>query len=247
MLVDQVKGYGMMTQTITVEYSELPKSQRDALLGKLTVPGSTVRLLSNASKMPAPTFSLPAGKGAGKACPWSMMDGHDAICDSCYAQKGNYRYSLVANATSIRFQWTLESMATSDGIDAWVTTMADAIHATGTRYFRWHDSGDIFSPVYAHMIWRVIKATPDVKHWIPTRAWRAPWANILELIAAEPNATVRPSALHFNELPPVISGLHAGSGAGHESNCPAPSQGNACRDCRRCWNDQNTVILYHKH
>ena len=234
--------------TAILSYADLSNSARDHLLGTITVPGSTVRLLSNARKMPAPTFSLPAGKGAGKACPWSTTEGGDSICGSCYAQKANYRYRAVQNAAQARYQWTLASMRTAEGIAAWVQTMVAAIHSINTRYFRWHDSGDLFSPVYAHMVWQVIRQTPDVRHWIPTRAWRAPWANVLELIASEPNATVRPSALHFDEQPPVIVGLHAGSGASlSESNCPAPSQGNACGDCRRCWTDKGTVVLYHRH
>jgi hypothetical protein len=238
----------MVTAILPRSYADMTKSQRDSLLGKLPVPGSTVRLLTNASKMPAPTFSLPAGKGAGKACPWSTTEGEDSICGSCYAQKGNYRYIAVENAAQVRYTWTLEALRSPEGMSRWVETMVSAIEATGTRYFRWHDSGDIFSPVYAHMMLQVIQRTPDVAHWIPTRAYRAPWVAILRMIAAEPNATLRPSALHFNELPPVINGLHAGSGASNaHSNCPAPSQENACQDCRKCWNDKQTVVMYHKH
>src|SRR4030095_4598120 len=49
-----------------------------------TVPGTTVRLLTQTSKMPGPSWSLPAHK----ACPRA----NGTICDGCYAAKGCYRF-----------------------------------------------------------------------------------------------------------------------------------------------------------
>src|SRR4029453_6007932 len=75
------------------------------------VPGTSVRLLTKTSKMPGPSWSLPAPK----ACP--RANGN--ICDSCYASNGCYRYNTTQNAQHVRFAWTVESMRTPAGRTSW--------------------------------------------------------------------------------------------------------------------------------
>src|SRR5437763_14191346 len=125
------------------------------------VPGTLVRLLTQRSKMPGPSWSLPAHK----ACP--RANGN--ICDSCYASKGCYRYNTTQNAQHARFAWTVESMRTPDGRTAWVEHMVKAIRDKGCEYFRVHDSGDMFNVAYAQVWLEVCKAMPEVRFWIPTR------------------------------------------------------------------------------
>src|SRR5215471_11149872 len=72
-----------------------------------TVPGTSVRLLTQTSKMPGPSWSLPAHK----ACPRA----NGTICDDCYASKGCYAWRTTEHAQSVRFHWTVESMRTADG------------------------------------------------------------------------------------------------------------------------------------
>src|SRR5262245_36717454 len=100
------------------------KSVRDATCKKnfATVPGTAVRLLTQTSKMPGPSFSLPAHK----ACP--RANGN--ICDSCYAEKGCYRFRGPKQAQSVRFAWTVECMRTPTGRQAWITYMVSAIRET---------------------------------------------------------------------------------------------------------------------
>ena len=54
----------------------------------------------------------------------------------------------------------------------WVNAMAVQINSKKTKYFRWHDSGDIQDVEHLLKIFEVCKLSPDVKHWMPTReAW----------------------------------------------------------------------------
>src|SRR5689334_20734928 len=76
-----------------------------------TVPGSSVRLLTQTTKMPGPSWSLPAHT----ACPRA----NGTICDSCYASNGCYRYATTRKAQAARFAWTIESMRTADGCEHW--------------------------------------------------------------------------------------------------------------------------------
>src|SRR5215467_11443010 len=96
-----------------------------------TVPGTSVRLLTQTTKMPGPSWSLPAHK----ACPRAA----GTICDSCYASKGCYRYNTTQNAQAARFAWTVQCMRTPEGRASWVATMTAAIRAAGCEYFRVHD------------------------------------------------------------------------------------------------------------
>src|SRR5215475_8326942 len=220
-------------------------SLRHATKPYAAVPGTTVRLLTKTSKMPGPSWSLPAHK----ACP--RANGN--ICDSCYASKGCYRYNTTQNAQHARFAWTVESMRTPAGRNAWVEHMVSAIRDTGCKYFRVHDSGDMFNVAYAQCWLEVCRAMPEVRFWIPTRAWQQPAGplplfepllNVLRQLASLPNVTVRPSALNFGDYAPVVTGLHAGSTASmpdvfRARQCPAYSQGGNCGDCRTCWDSKD--------
>jgi hypothetical protein len=139
--------------------------------------------------------------------------------------------------------------------------MVSAIRQTECRYFRVHDSGDMFNIAYAQCWLEVCKALLSVKFWIPTRAWQQPAGPLaiydpllstLRALASLPNVTVRPSALNFGDYAPIVAGLHAGSTAAmpdilRARQCPAHAQGGRCGDCRACWDAKDTPVSYCKH
>jgi hypothetical protein len=204
-------------------------------------------LLTNTSKMPCPSWSLPAGK----ACPGAKY-GAGTICGSCYAKdRGMYLHEAVKNAQRERFTWTRALMRTPAGRDAFVEYLTMAIRATGLGYFRVHDSGDLFSPAYTACWRRIAGNLPGVKFWFPTRSYRIPalLPGIVTL-AGLANVTVRPSALFLDATPPVITGLSAGSGATYsedDATCPAYRQDGRCMDCRSCWDRPDRPVLYPLH
>src|ERR1051325_9581192 len=106
----------------------------DATTPYAAVPGTRVRLLTETSKMPGPSWSLPAHQ----ACPRA----NGSICDSCYASKGCYRFRDTRHAQAVRFRWTVESMRTATGRENWIRVMLAAIREAKCRCFRVHDSGD---------------------------------------------------------------------------------------------------------
>jgi hypothetical protein len=267
--------------------------------GRPCVPGSATPehpfgnvLLTQPSKMPGFSWSLPAGNPRngqedGK-CPGAVF-GIGAICSSCYANPdslvkrksgamerrgGNYDRPSVRRAQKARSDWTMDCLGTKEGRARWVTVMTAAItwatrtydaaarmdwdneyrdaiclppYATppevnpDTRrilYFRWHDSGDVFSPRYGDMIREVCAALPDVRFWLPTRSWHSTprILAVLQDVNTLPNVAVRPSALYLEQDAPVVPGLSAGTGAKSSgATCPAHLQNNECRQCRVCW------------
>jgi hypothetical protein len=221
-------------------------------LVKALVPGTSVSLLSNPSKMPGLSFGLPAHK----ACPRAF----GSICDDCYASKGCYSWDSSKNAQNVRFNWTRDCMRTDEGMDLWVSVMTGAI--LKEEYFRIHDSGDFFNTRYVKAWIRVCRALPATKFWAPTRAWQGgksgllpvydPLLNALRELASLPNVTVRPSALNFGDLPPVVNGLHAGSTADNSDasiyQCPARAKYDGhCGPCRHCWNAKTESVNYPRH
>lgn len=222
-------------------------------VAKIFVPGTTNALLTQTSKMPGPSWSLPAGESCPRRC--------GTICEHCYAEKGCYVWQVVQDAQWARFNWTRACMKTAEGRALWVSTMVNAIRAVGCDYFRVHDSGDMFSPAYADCWLAVCSAMPEVKFWIPTRSWQQPSGilpvfdpimNTLRRMAKLPNVTVRPSALNFGDYAPKVAGLHAGSTAAmpdmfRARQCPAYLQDGHCLDCRTCWDDKTAPVSYNAH
>ena len=217
-----------------------------------TVPGTAVRLLTRTSKMPGPSWSLPAHR----ACPRA----NGTICDRCYGARGCYTYSSTRNAQAVRFRWTVQCMRTEEGIQSWVSTMADAIRRSRALYFRVHDSGDMFNVAYAQAWLQVCRMLPDIQFWIPTRAWQSPVSlpvfdpllDVLRQMAQLPNVTVRPSALNFGDHAPEVDGLHSGSTAAMPDifrawQCPAKRQNGMCGDCRMCWDAKDVPVSYNRH
>jgi len=178
----------------------------------------TTTLLSRTHDMGCYSWSIPAGH----SCP-SAVYGAGTICESCYALINRYGMDNVADAQWIRYVWTKHCLKHDPQL--WIDTMAVNIikvctsgkHAT--PYFRWHDSGDLFSVAYIDAIRQVCEQTPEIDHWIPTRGWqvkRKPiahpydgsvyraigWHQSLQCLADRPNVCVRSSALDFNSPAP---------------------------------------------
>jgi hypothetical protein len=234
-----------------------PFGRRPKIAARKALAGRSDITLSAPGKMPSYGWSLPAGK----ACPASKATitrhGSAAICDSCYAKGGNYLFPNVRRSLDARMSFVVDSLKADNG-DTFVRTMIDmvsrAVKVTGP-YFRIHDSGDFFHPLYVDCWRRVAEALPDVRFWAPTREWLRPMMRpSLEKLAALPNVTIRPSAEALEHPAPVVPGLACGSAvsvgdiAGHRT-CPATTDIPQCdaHGCRACWDMPLTPITYRLH
>ena len=187
--------------------------------------------LSKPSKMPGPAHNLPA-----QACKTGakLVKVPGSVCAGCYALKGRYRFNNVQQALQRRLK-ALEH-------PQWVEAMVQLIK--GQDWFRWHDSGDIQSVKHLLKIFHVCRLTPDVAHWLPTRE-----AGLLSKIPQDrvpANLTIRLSATKVDGPAPGSWPLTSTVVTTGRS-CPAPDQGNACLDCRACWDKDIKNIAYGKH
>ena len=117
--------------------------------------------LSKPSKMPGWSIGIPA-----KECKTGskLRLVKDSVCEECYALKGCYVFKVVQAAQYKR----LEAISHPD----WVQAMTTLINSKKPDVFRWHDSGDVQDLQHLEKIFEVCRATPEKRHWMPTReAW----------------------------------------------------------------------------
>jgi hypothetical protein len=119
--------------------------------------------LSKPSKMPGWAYGIPAAE-CKTGAKLKLVPG--STCEGCYADKGCYVFPVVQAAQYRRLAAIKNPL--------WVEAMATLINSKKSKYFRWHDSGDVQDEAHLLKIFEVCKLTPETSHWLPTReAWTA--------------------------------------------------------------------------
>lgn len=198
--------------------------------------------LSSPSKMPCYGYSVPA-----KECETggTLRKVPGSVCNKCYAIRGNYNWPSIQKSLYRR----LEIMMTDP---MWVANMSELLNRLDMNYFRWFDSGDVHSIKNVENIATIGRNTPTVKHWFPTKEYKYVTPYIDSGKTFPPNMTVRLSAYMIDGPAPVALAKRLGvtySGVTKTPNftCPAPTQGNECRSCRKCWDKNDNDIVYKYH
>jgi len=187
--------------------------------------------LSKPGKMPGWSIGIPA-----KECKTGskLRAVKGSVCEDCYALKGCYVFKVVQDAQYRR----LKAIYTSP----WVQAMAHLINSKKPDVFRWHDSGDVQDLEHLNKIYEVCRLTPGKRHWMPTReAWIKD-----HLDRAPSNLVIRFSAPMIDQAAPA-SWPNTSTVVTAQATCPAPHQGNQCKDCRNCWNKEIKNISYGQH
>ena len=187
--------------------------------------------LSKPSKMPGPAYNLPAAACITGA---KLVKIPVSVCAGCYALKGRYRFKNVQDALQRRLQAITGPR--------WVEAMVTLIKPH--KFFRWHDSGDLQSHDHLKNIFEVCKLTPDTRHWLPTQERQylpadpatVPGNLIIRLSGSKVDGPV-PKAWPWTSS--VVTTPEA-------RTCPAPTQGNECKDCRACWDRSTGDVAYGK-
>lgn len=204
--------------------------------------------LGSPSKMPGASYGIPAAECITGT---KLRSVEGSTCSKCYAYKrGNYGFSSVIASQYKRID------ALRNDLEGWRDSMVAQIGAwaktvpESERYFRWHDSGDLQSTEHLAAIVEIARQIPWVSFWIPTREYAMVRAFLVSGVIPR-NLAIRLSAHMVDGKPPNIvaagvttSSVHASAPA-VGNTCPAPTQGNACRDCRACWSRDVANVSYH--
>ena len=197
--------------------------------------------LSKTSKLGTKSWSLQAVE----TCPGARKENGELVpaCSGCYATTGCYVFPDTKKVRADnKVEWKKE------------TFVSDFIAALKKQtHFRWFDSGDMYSVKLAEKMLEIMVATPNTKHWLPTRMYKfKKFADILAKMQALPNVMVRYSSDEIDGT--YTKGVHGStilpSADYADSNtfiCSAPSQGGKCLDCRACYNKDIPVIGYLAH
>lgn len=197
--------------------------------------------LSRPSKMPCYGYSLPAAECKVGS---KLREVCGSVCSNCYAfERGNYVFPNVQKALYKRLHAIRSPL--------WPAAMIKLIK--GLDYFRWHDSGDLVDLEHLNAIVTICKATPETKHWLPTKE-KSLVLRYQRLFGSFPdNLTVRVSGAMVNGLPPVVpdgvltSTVHTLGSHVDGYNCPCHAQDNQCKDCRACWDKSISNVSYLEH
>ena len=197
--------------------------------------------LSRPSKMPCFSWSLQALD----TCPGSKKSNGELVdaCKGCYATDGNYLFKNVKNVRAHNKEdWKRE---------AFVSDMVKALD--NSRYFRWFDSGDVYSVKLAEKILQVMEQTPWVSHWLPTRMYKfKKFINVFNKMNALSNAVVRYSSdsitgetIAGDTTSTIVE--YVDDAPSNSSVCEAYTRDGKCGDCRQCWQKAVPVIVYPAH
>jgi hypothetical protein len=180
-------------------------------------------------------------------CPGSIASPGVLVdaCKGCYATTGNYNYPNVKAPREFnREDWQRES---------WADDMVAELERD--RYFRWFDSGDVYTLALAEKILDVMIRTPWCKHWLPTRMHKFPkFRMVFDSMRKLDNVMVRFSSdsitgeyipgLHGSVIGPDAATYQDHNGS---SLCRAYEHGGKCSGCRACWSRDIPLIAYPAH
>jgi len=179
-----------------------------------------------------------------ETCPGSV--GADGAlvpaCSGCYATTGCYNFKgTKAVRADNKAAWQE---------DGWVDTMVDSLKKA--KYFRWFDSGDMYSLGLAEKILQVMKRTPGVKHWLPTRMAKfTKFQQVISEMDSLDNVKVRFSSDAVDGT--YTAGVHGstivpeGKDVASVFVCRAYEHGGKCNGCRACYDKDIPVIAYVAH
>lgn len=226
----------------------------------LTVKGAEAiaGTLGHPSKMPGYSYGISA-----QLCVTGskLRQVPGSVCSSCYAMTDWYRswrpllFGHERRERGIRHS-------------RWVEAMVVMVRARCTgdqRWFRFHDAGDIRGVWHLEKIVEVVRRTPEVSYWLPTReyemvaAWRAAGG------VFPPNLCVRLSA-HMIDAEPVVppeladlptstvstlsrytTGVQVVVGRGSVECRAVAERDNKCGSCRACWTTAVQNVEYPQH
>jgi hypothetical protein len=180
---------------------------------------------------------------AAETCPGRIFNNEvvDA-CKGCYATAGNYYLpNVIKKRADNKLAWQERG---------WVNDIV--MQLQDEQYFRWFDSGDMYTMALAKKIYTIMKRTPWISHWLPTRMYRfAKFAKILADMQALPNVMVRSSS---DSVEGNFEAHHGSTIVSDESEvkdgvklCESFKHEGKCNGCRACYSKKVPVIAYKAH
>ena len=220
--------------------------------------------LSSPSKMyPFKAYSIPAQECiVGSLLAFII----DSICSDCFARKGRYLFENVKGALYRRFRLLKLALKKPEQREKWISEIVNQITRYSKGYFRWFDSGDLYSLEHLKMIIEVCQLTPTTMHWLPSKMYPLlkEYENQIKAgtMAYPDNLVIRTSPVKVDASPPPTmfntSTVHLNKPpVGHK--CPITDGGQSCTSVgcvaivdsveipMPCWSREVENSSYPKH
>tara|TARA_R110002124_G_scaffold159665_1_gene326923 strand:- start:788 stop:1444 length:657 start_codon:yes stop_codon:yes gene_type:complete len=166
----------------------------------------------------------------------------NTVCSTCYALKGNYlRYDKNIRPAQNR---RLKSISSPNWVNAMVYIMNHQKAVINSGLFRWHDSGDLQSMEHLQKIVDIATATPNIKHWLPTKESRF-INNFKGVIPA--NLIIRLSGSFIDGKAPKYKNTSTVVSSKDQATCKSFKQNGQCLTCVQCWDSSIKNISYLNH
>lgn len=191
--------------------------------------------LSNPSKMPCYSWSIPASECKVGSLLRSVKG---STCSRCYARKGRYIFAPVLNALRRRLNAYLANP------EVWEEGMTRLLAGVckSNPYFRWFDSGDIYNAEMLSRIVSIANRLPWVSFWLPTKEYKLVRDWLREHGSFPSNLCVRVSAPMIDRPFSFDAGVSTSEVSTTGRTCPAPDNAGTCGDCRMCWAHGSKVV-----
>jgi len=191
------------------------------------------------SKMPTISYSISA-KDCITGSKLRLIK--NTVCSDCYALKGNYiRYAKnIEKAQNKR----LKAIFSKDWTNAMIYIMKHQKDVIRTGLFRWHDSGDIQSLEHLQKIIDIAKATPKVKHWLPTKE-----SNFIQNYKGNipKNLIIRLSGSFIDGKAPKYKNTSTVTSNKDLATCRSFENKGQCLTCTKCWDSSIKNVSYLNH
>ena len=191
------------------------------------------------SKMPTISYSIPAEECKTGS---KLRLIKNTVCSDCYALKGNYvRYAKNIKPAMYK---RLESIFNPLWVKAMIFIMDNQKSVVDSGVFRWHDSGDIQSVEHLDKIVQIAQATPNIRHWLPTK--ESNWVQNYDKPIPK-NLVIRLSGSFVDGKPPKYANTSTVVTDKDNATCRAFENNGECGDCRQCWDSSVKNVSYFKH
>ena len=198
--------------------------------------------LSNPSKMPGFSYSIPAERCKTGS---KLREIEGSTCHKCYAMKGAYGWQSTKNALQRRFDILSKALIDPETEKTFIDSFVFLMEKRKTKFFRWHDSGDLIDRSHFSLIVAIAEKSPNTIFWLPTREPSFIHGKIPK------NLIVRLSATMVNGKAPTktaqAKGVLTSTVKKTGYTCPADKQNNECQDCRICWDSSVADVSYKLH
>ena len=121
--------------------------------------------------------------------------------------------------------------------------MVHLINSKKSKYFRWHDSGDVQDLDHLNKIYAGVRV--DTRSQVTGS--RLGKRGSQEHVARAPRNLVLRFSMPMIDQAPAGAWPNTSTVVTKAATCPAPKQDNACGDCRACWDPKVKNIAYGEH